>query len=83
MAVAESEAQGRGNFSEACIGVCEDGSPDVGGMIEAKDEREISSIRARASVFVSLRGYKKVLGEWNIVCCALNLKRMNTLMVWE
>jgi len=30
----------------------------------------------------SLRGYDKVTAEWDLVCLALNLRRMNTLMVW-
>lgn len=30
----------------------------------------------------SLRGHKKVTGEWLLVCLALNLKRMNNKLAW-
>ncbi len=30
----------------------------------------------------SMRGIEKVTGEWNLVCLALNLRRMSTRMVW-
>lgn len=30
----------------------------------------------------SLRGLEKVSGEWDLVCLAVNLKRMNSLMRW-
>ena len=30
----------------------------------------------------SLRGIEKVRGEWDLVCLAVNLKRMNSLMRW-
>jgi transposase len=30
-----------------------------------------------------LRGVEKVRGEWNLVCLALNLKRMNQRLVWR
>jgi hypothetical protein len=30
----------------------------------------------------SLRGIKKVTGEWDLVCSAVNLKRMNSLIRW-
>jgi len=30
----------------------------------------------------SLRGQAKVRGEWNLVCLALNLRRMGTMMAW-
>ncbi len=30
----------------------------------------------------SVRGYAKVTAEWNLVCLALNLKRMNSQMTW-
>jgi transposase len=30
----------------------------------------------------SLRGFEKVSGEWDLVCLALNLKRLNTLLRW-
>jgi IS5 family transposase len=31
----------------------------------------------------SLRGLRKVRGEWSLVCLALNLKRLNAIMAWE
>jgi len=31
----------------------------------------------------SVRGLKKVQGEWDLVCLSLNLRRMNSLMVFE
>ncbi len=31
----------------------------------------------------SLRGLPKVTAEWNLVCLALNLKRMSHAMVWK
>ena len=30
----------------------------------------------------SLRGIEKVTGEWDLVCLAVNLKRMNSLIRW-
>jgi transposase len=30
----------------------------------------------------SLRGFEKVSGEWDLVCLAVNLKRLNTLLRW-
>ena len=30
----------------------------------------------------SLRGLSKVTGEWNLVCLAVNMKRMVHLMAW-
>ena len=30
-----------------------------------------------------LRGVEKVRGEWNLVCLALNLKRMSPRMAWQ
>ena len=30
----------------------------------------------------SMRGLHKVEGEWNLVCLALNLKRLSTRMAW-
>ena len=30
----------------------------------------------------SLRGFAKVVAEWNLVCLALNVRRMNAQMVW-
>lgn len=30
----------------------------------------------------SLRGFEKVSGEWDLVCLALNLKRLNVLLRW-
>ncbi len=30
----------------------------------------------------SLRGYEKVSAEWDLVCLAVNLKRLNTLLRW-
>ncbi|MCP4967668.1 MAG: transposase, partial [bacterium] len=30
----------------------------------------------------SLRGFTKVTGEWDLVCLATNLKRMNGKMAW-
>jgi hypothetical protein len=30
----------------------------------------------------SLRGIEKVSGEWDLVCLAVNLKRMNRLIRW-
>ena len=30
-----------------------------------------------------LRGLTKVKGEWDLVCLALNLRRMNELMLWR
>jgi hypothetical protein len=30
----------------------------------------------------SLRGFAKVAAEWNLVCLALNVRRMNAQMVW-
>ena len=31
----------------------------------------------------SLRGLRKVTGEWNLVCLAVNLKRLNAMMAWK
>ena len=31
----------------------------------------------------SLRGLKKVSGEWMLVCLALNLRRLNPLLEWS
>ena len=31
----------------------------------------------------SMRGLTKVSGEWNLVCLALNLRRMSSRMVWS
>ena len=30
----------------------------------------------------SLRGHRKVTGEWNLVCLALNVKRLSGMMAW-
>ena len=30
----------------------------------------------------SVRGIQKVAGEWSLVCCAINLKRLCSMMVW-
>ena len=30
-----------------------------------------------------LRGLEAVRGEWNLVCLALNLRRMNQRLVWR
>jgi len=30
----------------------------------------------------SVRGLKKVCGEWSLVCCALNLRRLNSKIQW-
>jgi hypothetical protein len=30
----------------------------------------------------SVRGIKKVAGEWDLICSAINLKRMSSLMHW-
>ena len=31
----------------------------------------------------SLRGLERVQGEWNLVCAAVNLKRLPAQMCWE
>jgi len=30
----------------------------------------------------AMRGLEKVRGEWNLICLALNFKRMANLMTW-